>query len=80
MYPVYRKDVSTGSDYPQNLCRTMAPQIYQYRRIVGHHFARRHKGHRAACKSWIAGFRRDLQACGWSTSAKACNLALGGVQ
>jgi hypothetical protein len=82
MYPVYRKDVSTPCAFPQNQCRTMAPQIFQYRRIVGHHFARRHKGHRAACKSWIAGMRRDLAACGWSANAKACNAAMvgGGAQ
>lgn len=72
-YPVYRKDVSTVGQFPQNLLRTMAPQVYQYRRIVGHHFAKRHAGHRAACKNWIAAFRRDLSACGWSSKAAHVN-------
>ena len=74
MYPVYRQPVTgTASAYPLNLLRTMAPQIFNFRRIVGHHFARRHKGHKAACRSWIAGMRRDLVACGWNASAALVN-------
>ena len=75
LYPTYRLDGSTADEYSANLCRTMAPQIYKYRRIVGHHFAQRNVDtrHRAACKNWIAAFRRDLMACGWSAHARAVN-------
>lgn len=73
MYPTYRQPLSNPGPYPENLCRTMWPQVANYRRIIGHHFKMRHKGHRNACKSWIAGFRRDLSACGWSACAHAVN-------
>ena len=80
MYPTYRATErnqypgSTPGQYPQNLCRTMAPQIYQYRRVIGSHFARRHKDSSAAnARNWIEAYRRELRACGWNTAAKAVN-------
>lgn len=80
MYPTYRPTEanqyahSTPGDYPENLCRTMAAQIYQYRRTIGHHFARRHGPSSAAnVRNWIAALRRDMRACGWNTAAKAAN-------
>ena len=78
LYPVYRLDGTTANAHSANHCRTMAPQVYQYRRTVGHHFARRNVDprHRAACKNWVAAFPRDLKACGWSAHARAVNGAL----
>lgn len=80
-YPVYRLDGSTASEHSANFCRTMAPQIYQYRRVVGHHFALRHADprRRDACRNWIKAFRRDLMACGWSAHARAVNQSFEGV-
>ena len=82
MYPTYRPTEqnqhpnSTPGPYPQNLCRTMAPQMYNYRRIIGSHFARRHQDSSpAAVRSWVAAYRRDLRACGWNTAAKAVNAS-----
>ncbi len=80
MYPTYRATErnqypnSTPGPYPQNLCRTMAPQIYQYRRVIGSHFARRHTTSSSAnTRAWIEALRRDMRACGWNTAAKAVN-------
>ena len=82
MYPTYRATTdnqhpgSTPGPYPQNLCRTMAPQVYQYRRIISSHFARRRKDSSPAkVRNWIAAYRRDMRACGWNTAAKAVNAA-----
>ena len=83
MYPTYRPTASiqhpnsTPGPYPENLCRTMAPQVYQYRRVIGSHFARRHKdSSNAAVRNWVAAYRRDLRACGWNTAAKAVNATM----
>lgn len=81
LYPVYRTPApGTVSSYPAELVRTMAPQIFNYRRIIGHHFARRHEDVRryAAARNWIEAFRRDLQACGWN--ANAAYLNQGGLK
>ena len=80
MYPTYRATArnqhpnSTPGPYPQNLCRTMAAQIYNYRRVIGSHFARRHRDSSTQhVRNWIEAYRRDLRACGWNTAAKAVN-------
>ena len=74
MYPIYRQPATTPSPYPENVCRTMAPQVYQYRRVIGHHFKNRRNGSSPAnVRNWIAAFRRDLRACGWSTYAAQVN-------
>jgi len=77
-YPVYRKDVARGEYlFPLNVCKTMAPQIYQYRRVIGHRFKLRHVHGRKQVRDWIEAFRRDLQACGWSANARLANAKLG---
>ncbi|GEM_PF-6643301 len=74
MYPVYRQSpMGTGSAYPENLLRTMAPQIFQLRRVVGHHFKNRHKGHRDACRNWVRHMRSELRSCGWNAAAIQVN-------
>jgi hypothetical protein len=86
LYPTYRETErnqypwSTPSNYPANLCRTMAPTMYQLRRVIGHHFAKRHgPSSPANVRGWIEAYRGDMRACGWNLSAKAANAAISGT-
>lgn len=80
MYPIYRQPATSPSPYPENVCRTMWPQVVKYRTVISSHFARRHKDSSPAnVRNWIAAFRRDLNACGWSTYAAQCNTNLAGA-
>lgn len=75
MWPVYRQDIlGTPCAYPRNLLRTMAPTMYQFRRVIGGHFARRHSTSTPAnVRMWIKAYRKDLHACGWNMAARQVN-------
>lgn len=73
MFPIYRGASQCNTTHPQNVLRTIAPQVHNLRSVIGHHFALRKQGpYRVhACRAWITELRRLDKACGWSACAKA---------
>ncbi len=73
MHPIYRGASQCNSAHPQNVLRTIAPQVHNLRSVIGHHFALRKQGpYRVhSCRAWIKELRRLDKACGWSACAKA---------
>lgn len=74
-YPVYRHKPSTPWQYPNEIVRTMAPQILNWRRIACHWFKLRHADPRGShhCKNAIRELRRIDAGSGYSRAAAQVN-------
>lgn len=65
-----------SSQYPAEVVRIMANQIYQTRRTIGYHFARRHTTHNhQGVRNWIAELRLIDKASGYSECVRQSGLS-----
>lgn len=66
--------MSVQSQFPREVIRVMAPQILSLRRVVRHHFERRHTTHSArGVRNWIAELRRIDRSSGYSNCVRQVN-------